>query len=325
MAKNNSPKSEKLLDLLSKSLNDKFGDSFVTVYKEAFDVPRISTGILALDKAIGGGVALGRMTELYGKSASGKTTVVISVMAQAQKQFPNKTVVYIDAEHALDTLWAVKLGINLERFIHIQPETAEQGFLAIEEFIKTGEVSVIALDSVPASLPQIALEGNIGDANIGAQARLIAQCLPRIEIKLAREKDPPAILLINQKRANLQSRGGFQGFEPTKTTGGMSFQHYMTTRLDIARIGTLKDSLDDEVGQEVLVHVTKHKITPGPGAKITFHIVNRKGVDTEQELLDMALESGEILKSGSWFVMPDGSKVQGQEQAKEWIKTKRTV
>jgi recombination protein RecA len=99
----------------------------------------------------------------------------------------------------------------------------------------------------------------------------------------------------------------------------------MTTRLDIARIGTLKDSLDDEVGQEVLVHVTKHKITPGPGAKITFHIVNRKGVDTEQELLDMALESGEILKSGSWFVMPDGSKVQGQEQAKEWIKTKRTV
>src|SRR5260370_21427074 len=152
---------------------------------------------------------------------------------------------------------AVKMGIDLNRFEHIRPDTAEQGFMAMEEFIKTGQISVVALDSVPASVPQVALEGDIGEANIGLQARIIAQVLPRIVNRMGAVSDPPAVLLINQKMANLQTRGGFQGYEPVKSTGGMALPFYMTTRLDVARIGTLKDALDDEIGQEVLVHVIK--------------------------------------------------------------------
>lgn len=314
-----SPKSKDPLELLRESLQDRFGIDFVTISSVVKPTPRISTGIIALDRALGGGVAVGRFTELFGKASSGKSTVVLSIMVQAQKAFPDKEVLYVDAEHALDLEWAAKLGINMDRFNYARPETAEQGFLVIEEFLKTDRTSVIALDSVPASVPKVALEGEIGEANIGLQARIIAQCLPRIGTRMAQLKDPPVLLLINQKRANLQSRGGFQGYEPVKSTGGMALPFYMTTRLDVARIGTIKDSLDDEIGQEVLIHVIKHKITPGPGAKITFRIDNRIGIDTLQELLDLALADGSITKSGSWFVMASGDKCQGEEKAKKWI------
>ena len=297
MAKTQGPsKSKSPLELLRQDLKDKFGEDFINVSSEVKPLPRVSTGIIVLDRALGGGVALGRYTELFGKASSGKSTIVLSIMVQAQRAFPDKEVLYIDAEHALDLEWAVKLGIDISRFNLAKPETAEQGFLVMEEFLKTNKVSVIALDSVPASVPKVALEGEIGEANIGLQARIIAQCLPRIGTRMGQLKDPPAILLINQKRANLQSRGGFQGYEPVKSTGGMALPFYMTTRMDVARIGTIKDSLDDEIGQEVLVHVIKHKITPGPGAKVTFRIGNHIGIDTAQELLDLALEAGEITK-----------------------------
>lgn len=320
MAKNkSSPKSKSTLEALRSDLRTRFGEDIVAVSKEVKPIPRISTGIIALDKGLGGGLAMGRFTELFGNPSSGKTTIVLSTMIQAQKKFPDKEVLYVDAEHALDLEWAAKLGMDMDRFNYAKPETAEQGFLLIEEFLKTGELSVIALDSVPASVPRAALEGDIGEANIGLQARIIAQCLPRIVTRMSQLVEPPVLILINQKRANLQSRNGFQGFEPSKATGGKALPFYMATRLDVARIGTVKDSLDDEIGQQVLVHAVKHKINPGPGARITFRIDNRIGIDTPQELLDIAIADGSITKSGSWFVMPDGTKVQGEGKAKEWI------
>jgi recombination protein RecA len=313
-----SPKSSDHQKLLNQ-LNEKFGEDLIFSYKEVTACPRLSTGIIALDELLGGGVGLGKITEFYGKSSSGKSTICFSIMAQGQRTKPEKLVVYIDNEGALDLTWATKVGINLNNFVHIKPTTMEQGFTALEDLIDSESTSVIVVDSIPAGIPAKILEGDIGEANIGLQARIIAQECPRIANKLGRLSDPPAVLFINQKRANLQSRQGFAGYEPTKSTGGMSLPHYMTTRIDVARIGTIKDALEDEIGQEVLVHVIKNRLH-APGGKARFHIINTRGIDTEQELLDMALESGEIVKSGSWYVLDDGTKLQGAEKVKEWIK-----
>jgi recombination protein RecA len=319
-----SSKSKDLLEQKLLKLRSEFGDSFITIHEKATALPRISTGVLALDNALGGGFVSGRCTELFGKSAGGKTTLAIFMLIQAQKQYPEKTVIYIDAEHALDVEWAVKLGIHLDHFIHVKPETLEQGFKVIEEYFDTNLISAMVYDSIPAAVPQVALEGEIGDANVGIHARLLAQCMPRITTKMSRFNEAPALIFINQKRANLNSRQGFQG-EQSKATGGFAFPHYMTTRMEVTRIGSLKDSDEKEYGQTVQVYVAKHKATPGHGARITFRIDNTIGIDTDQELLEMALDSGEIVKSGSWFVLPDSSKVQGEQKAKLWIAEQRKL
>lgn len=237
-------------------------------------------------------------------------------MKQAQKMFPDKYVVYIDAEHALDTTWAAKIGIDLSKFEHIQPVLAEDALEILEEYLKTGEASVIAIDSIPALLSKVELEGEIGEANIAIQARLIAQELRRLCSLLFTQKNS-SIIFVNQKRAQLQTRGGFQGYEPSKATGGKALPFYVTTRLDISRIG--KGSSD--YSQEVQVHVLKHKIGYGPGAKVTFEIDNKTGVDYAQELLSIAEEKGLVIKAGSWISI-DGTKVQGEEAAKKIVREK---
>ena len=298
---------------------DKFGEDSVRTYT-ANDkiIETTSTGILALDEVLGGGIPLGRMIELIGHSSSGKTTIILSTMVQAQKQFKDKHVVFIDVEHALDLEWAKKLGIDLSRFIHAQPEFAEEALFMMERYAASGKVSIIGLDSVPALLPSVEMDNDIGDSNIGVQARLIAQEMRRIGRILFKGKST-AIMFINQKRAQLQSRGSFT-HEPTKSTGGMALPFYMTTRLDVTKVETLKEQ-DVEVGQRVMVYVRKHKVLSGPGARIYFYINNVLGIDTAQEILERKLKDGSIVKSGSWYSMEGvEGKVQGESAMKEIIR-----
>ena len=271
--------------------------------------------------ALGGGIALTRMTELAGSSGSGKTSLILSTFIEAQKQFPDKSVVFIDAEHALDTEWAGKLGIDFDRFEHIQPEFAEEALGVMEAYLKSGKVSAIALDSVPALITEKEMEGDIGDANIGIQSRLVAQEMKRIGSLGFREN--VAIIYINQKRASLASGGSMGGPEPTKFTGGMALPFYMTTRLQMARIGsTYADAEKKEInGQEVEVRVLKNKIGAGPGRRVTFFIDNSVGVDKAQEVLDIAIEAGKVKAAGSWFTFETtGEKVQGSNKAKAIIR-----
>lgn len=297
-------------------LRKKFGEDSVRTYDKPSKIECVSTGIIALDKALGGGIALGRMTELLGNPSVGKTTIILSTMIQAQKQYPDKSVVFIDVEHALDLNWAVRMGIDLDRFEHGQPETAEEALTILEEYAKTGGISILGLDSIPALLPQKEMEGEISDANIGLQARIVAQAMRRIGAILLRQKET-AIMFINQKRAQLQSRGGFAGFEPSKATGGKAMPFYMTTRLDVSRIKS-----EGVEGQIVQVKIDKHKVNFGPGAKIQFRIDNKLGIDTAQELLEFGIRNKLVNKAGSWFSFKNGDKVQGDSGAKEIIRNK---
>ncbi len=309
---------DKELEATRNELREKFGEKAIRVYLEAKHVDYISTGIIGLDKALGGGIPLGRQIELVGNSGAGKTTVILSTMIQAQKQFPDKIVVFIDAEHALDLPWAVKLGIDLKRFDHVHPEFAEDALMIMEKYAESGKVSLIGLDSVPALLPSVVMEGDIGDANIGKQALLIAQEMQRIG-RIIYKNETTSVMFINQKRAQLQSRGGFQGFEPTKATGGMALPFYMSTRMEVYRVGTIKNSKDEEIGQEVQIYVKKHKVLNGPGARVNFDITKNHGVDTAKEILKLAIEKEKIIKSGAWFRL-DEKKFQGEEAIKQFIR-----
>lgn len=313
------PIQEDYLSDLRSEIRAKYGEEVVTIHTEPRKYTFVSTGVMALDKALDGGVPLGRMVEILGKQSSGKTTIALSIAANAQKTCPDKRIVYVDTEKALDLNWAEKLGVNIQSLEHVEPITGEDTFNIIESYIKSEKVSVIILDSVPATSPAAELEGEIGDANIGLQARLMAQVLRRLVTPVS--KSNCILVLINQKRANLQSRGGFAGFEPVKSTGGMALPFYMSTRLDVARIGTVKEE-DKEVGQLVQVHVLKHKLGLGPGAKITFEIDNRIGIDYAKQLLELALAKEIVKKSGSWFIFSTKEKVQGEIQAKALIKEK---
>lgn len=309
------------LQKLRTEIRNKYGDDAVRIYTEAKQIDYISTGIISLDRALGGGIPLGRYLELIGNTGAGKTTIILSTMVQAQKKFPNKSVVYVDAEHALDIPWAEKIGVDLRRFEHVQPEFAEEALNIMERYAASEKVSLIGLDSVPALLPSAEAEGDIGDANIGLQARLIAQAMRRIGRILWKSKQT-SMMLVNQKRAQLQSRGGFQGYEQTKATGGMAMPYYMTTRLDVARIATIKNSKEEETGQEVQVYVRKHKVLSGPGARVSFEISKEFGIDFAKEILKLALAAGKVVKSASWFAM-DSKKWQGEEAIKQYIREQK--
>lgn len=305
---------------LMEELRGEFGEGVISTYSTVGEIDKIPTGILSLDKTLKGGVPIGKMLELMGKPSSGKSTIALSIAASAQKKFPGKQVIYVDSEHGLDLNWAVKLGIDLSRFKHVETPSAEEGFNIIQRFLKSGKVCCIIQDSIPAAIPNAALEGEIGDANIGLQARLIAQVLPRLNSVLyQKEYRDCIIILINQKRANLQSRQGFGGFEPVKATGGMALPFYMHTRLDVARIGSVKEE-EKEIGQQVQINVLKSR-TCGPGHKIVFQIDNRSGIDTAKDLLDWAIDTGKVEKKGAWFIF-ESDKVQGEANAKEIIKSK---
>ena len=274
-------------------------------------VESISTGAINLDAAIGvGGIPRGRITEIYGPESSGKTTLCLHVVANAQRN--GGVAAYIDAEHALDTEYARKLGVDVEALLISQPDTGEQALEICEILVRSGAVDVVVIDSVAALVPKAEIEGDMGDSHVGLQARLMSQALRKLTGSIARSKT--SVVFINQLREKI----GVMFGNPETTTGGKALKFYASVRLDIRRIGPVKDK-EDVVGSHVRVKVVKNKVA-APFKQAEFDIMYAEGISHASLVLDIAAESGIIDKSGAWYSY-NGQKIgQGRENAKLYLK-----
>jgi recombination protein RecA len=280
------------------------------------DAPRvrvesISTGAINLDAAIGvGGIPRGRVTEVYGPESSGKTTLCLHVVANAQRA--GGVAAYIDAEHALDTEYAKKLGVDVENLLISQPDTGEQGLEICEILVRSGAVDVVVIDSVAALVPKAEIEGEMGDSHVGLQARLMSQALRKLTGAIARSKT--AVVFINQLREKI----GVMFGNPETTTGGKALKFYASVRLDIRRIGPVKEK-EDVIGSHVRVKVVKNKVAP-PFKQAEFDIMYAEGISHTSLLVDIGAESGIIEKSGAWYSYGAQRIGQGRENAKMFLK-----
>ena len=282
------------------------------------DVKVIPTGALPLDLALGvGGIPRGRITEIYGPEATGKTTLALHVVAEAQRE--GGVAAFIDAEHALDPVYARKLGVRTEDLLISQPDTGEQALEIAETLVRSGAVDVVVIDSVAALVPKAELEGDMGDSHVGLQARLMSQALRKLTGAVS--KSQTALIFINQVRQKISTFG----FGPSETTtGGMALKFYASVRLDIRRIGSIKDREGNILGNRVKVKVVKNKLAP-PFREVEFEIMYGQGISKEGCLIDMALEQGVIAKSGAWFSYGDMRLGQGKENVREFLKTNPEV
>src|SRR3954463_10842774 len=274
-------------------------------------IESISTGAINLDAAIGvGGIPRGRVTEIYGPESSGKTTLCLHVVANAQRA--GGVAAYIDAEHALDTDYAQKLGVDVESLLVSQPDTGEQALEICEILVRSGAVDVIVIDSVAALVPKAEIEGDMGDSHVGLQARLMSQALRKLTGAIARSKT--IVIFINQLREKI----GVMFGNPETTTGGKALKFYASVRLDIRRIGPVKDK-EDVVGSHVRVKVVKNKVAP-PFKQAEFDIMYAEGISHTSLLVDIGSEANIIEKSGAWYSY-NGQKIgQGRENAKMYLK-----
>jgi recombination protein RecA len=274
-------------------------------------VDSIPTGAINLDAAIGvGGIPRGRVTEIYGPESSGKTTLCLHVVANAQKA--GGVAAFIDAEHALDMEYAKKLGVDVESMLISQPDTGEQALEICEILVRSGAVDVIVIDSVAALVPKAEIEGDMGDSHVGLQARLMSQALRKLTGSIARSKT--TVIFINQLREKI----GVMFGNPETTTGGKALKFYASVRLDIRRIGPVKDK-EDVVGSHVRVKVVKNKVAP-PFKQAEFDIMYAEGISHESLVLDIAAESNIIEKSGAWYSYGTQRIGQGRENAKMFLK-----
>ncbi|MBS3799011.1 recombinase RecA [Pseudoalteromonas sp. BDTF-M6] len=283
----------------------KLGDS------QALDVEAISTGSLGIDIALGiGGLPTGRVVEIYGPESSGKTTLTLQVVAQAQRQ--GKTCAFVDAEHALDPVYAEKLGVNVEELLVSQPDTGEQALEICDMLVRSGAVDVVIVDSVAALTPKAEIEGEMGDSHVGLQARLMSQALRKLTGNIKRSNT--LCIFINQIRMKI----GVMFGNPETTTGGNALKFYSSVRLDIRRIGSVKDG-DEVVGNETRVKVVKNKVAP-PFKQAEFIIMYGEGISKEGELIDLGVKHKLIEKSGAWYSY-NGSKVgQGKSNSIKFLK-----
>src|SRR5437588_2187240 len=274
-------------------------------------IDAISTGAINLDAAIGvGGIPRGRVTEIYGPESSGKTTLCLHVVANAQRA--GGVAAYIDAEHALDTDYAVKLGVDVESLLVSQPDTGEQAMEICEILVRSGAVDVVVIDSVAALVPKAEIEGDMGDSHMGLQARLMSQALRKLTGAIARSKT--SVIFINQLREKI----GVMFGNPETTTGGKALKFYASVRLDIRRIAPVKEK-EDVIGSHVRVKVVKNKVAP-PFKQAEFDIMYAEGISHASLVLDIAAEAGIIEKSGAWYSY-NGQKIgQGRENAKLYLK-----
>ncbi len=274
-------------------------------------VDAIPTGAINLDAAIGiGGIPRGRVTEIYGPESSGKTTLCLHVVANAQRT--GGVAAFIDAEHALDIEYARKLGVDVENMLVSQPDTGEQALEICEILVRSGAVDVIVIDSVAALVPKAEIEGDMGDSHVGLQARLMSQALRKLTGSIARSKT--SVIFINQLREKI----GVMFGSPETTTGGKALKFYASVRLDIRRIGPVKDK-DEVVGSHVRVKVVKNKVAP-PFRQAEFDIMYAEGISHTSLLVDIGAESGIIDKSGAWYSY-GGQKIgQGRENAKLFLR-----
>lgn len=295
-------------------INKDFGEGAIQrLGDEAQAIEAISTGSIALDQALGiGGVPRGRVVEIFGPESSGKTTVALHVLANAQKA--GSTVAFIDAEHALDPKYAGNLGVNTNDLLVSQPSTAEQALGIVDRLVRTGEVGVIVVDSVAALAPRAEIEGDMGDAHIGLQARLMGQALRKLTGVTSETNT--TLIFINQLRFKV---GMFFG-SPEVTPGGKALPFYSSVRMDVRKIETLKQK-DEAIGARTRVKVVKNKVAP-PFKTAEFEIRWGTGISREAELIDLGIQHGIVHKAGSWLSIPDdnGDKMplgQGKEQARQ--------
>src|SRR6201991_4681759 len=279
--------------------------------KEAMQVETIPTGSLGLDIALGvGGLPRGRVIEIYGPESSGKTTLALHVIAEAQKG--GGTAAFVDAEHALDPVYAKKLGVNIDELIVSQPDTGEQALEIVDTLVRSNAIDVLVVDSVAALVPRAEIEGEMGDSHVGLQARLMSQSLRKLTGSISRSRC--MVIFINQVRMKI----GVMYGNPETTTGGNALKFYASVRLDIRRTGQIKDR-DDIVGNATRVKVVKNKVAP-PFKQVEFDIMYGEGVSKVGEILDLGVKAGLIEKSGAWFSYDSVRIGQGRENAKTFLK-----
>ena len=271
----------------------------------------VSTGSLQLDVALGvGGLPRGRVVEIYGPEASGKTTLTLEVIAQMQKA--GGSAAFIDAEHALDPQYAAKIGVDVEELLVSQPDTGEQALEIADMIVRSGAVGVVVIDSVAALTPKAELEGDMGDSHVGLQARLMSQALRKLTANIKRSNT--LVIFINQIRMKI----GVMFGSPETTSGGNALKFYASVRLDIRRIGALKRG-DEVVGNETRVKVVKNKVAP-PFKKVEFDILYGEGISREGELIDLGVEHGLVDKSGAWYSYNGDRIGQGRDNVREYLK-----
>ena len=307
------PDKEKALETALNQVERQFGKGSIMRLgsRPVIDVPVISTTSLALDKALGiGGLPRGRVTEIYGPEASGKTTLALHAVAEAQKH--DGIAAFIDAEHALDTVYAKKLGVNCDDLLVAQPDTGEQALEITEVLVRSGAIDVLVIDSVAALVPRAEIEGEMGDSHMGLQARLMSQALRKLTGTIS--KTMTSVIFINQMRMKI----GVMFGNPETTTGGNALKFYSSVRLDIRRIGSIKEG-QEVVGNRTRVRVVKNKMAP-PFTEAEFDIMYGEGISKSGDLVDVGSEAGIIEKSGSWYSY-DGERIgQGRENVKKFLK-----
>ena len=279
--------------------------------QEGMKVEVTSTGSLGLDIALGvGGLPKGRIIEIYGPEASGKTTLTLHCIAELQKS--GGTCAFVDAEHALDPSYAKKLGVNIDELLISQPDSGEQALEITDTLVRSGAIDMVIVDSVAALVPKAELEGEMGDATMGAQARLMSQALRKLTATVSRTNC--TVIFINQIRQKI----GVMFGNPETTTGGNALKFYASVRMDIRRIGALKDK-DEVVGNLTRVKIVKNKVSP-PFKIVEFDILYGQGISKEGELIDMGMKAGVVEKSGSWWSYNDQRIAQGKEAARQFLK-----
>ena len=308
----------KTLDLAISQIEKQFGTGSIMRMGEdsIAKIEGISTGSISLDSAIGiGGIPRGRITEIYGPESSGKTTLALHVVAQAQKA--SGYAAFIDAEHAMDPDYAKKLGVDIENLLISQPDTGEQALDIAETLVRSGALDVIVIDSVAALVPKAELDGEMGDTHVGLQARLMSQALRKLTGTVSKSKT--AVIFINQIRHKI----GVMFGSPETTTGGNALKFYSSLRLDIRRIAQIKEG-EHVVGNRTRVKVVKNKVAP-PFKNTEFDIMYGQGISYEGDLLDLAVKADVVIKTGAWFSFNDEKIGQGRENVKRFIKENKKI
>ena len=301
------------LDTALKQIESQFGKGTIMKLgtRETVEVPSIPTGSFGLDNALGiGGLPKGRVVEIYGPESSGKTTLTLQIIAECQKA--GGSAAFIDAEHALDPEYAKALGVDIDELLLSQPDTGEQALEVTDMLVKSGSLDVIVVDSVAALVPRAELEGDMGDSHVGLQARLMSQALRKISGSI--QKSNTLVIFINQIRMKI----GVMFGSPETTTGGNALKFYSSVRLDIRRIGAIKDG-DEVVGNESRVKVVKNKMAP-PFKVVEFQILYGKGINKNAEIIEFAVKKGIIEKAGAWYSYKGDKIGQGIAKTSEFLK-----
>jgi recombination protein RecA len=299
------------LDLALSQIEKQFGKGSIMRLGEAHavNVETIPTGSISLDLALGGGIPKGRIVEIYGPESSGKTTVCLHAVAEIQKA--GGTAAYIDAEHALDPAYAKRLGVNTDQLLISQPDSGEQALEILETLVRSNAVDIVVVDSVAALVPQAEIEGDMGDAQMGLQARLMSQAMRKLTGVINRSKT--TVIFVNQLRMKI----GVMFGNPETTTGGNALKFYASVRMDIRRISQIKQG-DSVIGNHVRVKVVKNKVAP-PFREAEFDIMYNQGISREGDVIDLAVSHGVVEKAGAWYEYNGEKIAQGREAAKRFL------